>query len=232
MRSRGIELEESLRPDPQPSLKCGAQDSKLIANQRKLFLLAIISLLVTASSVLAQQPKIMQPGTPFHGIRDYREVMPGVLYRGGANNGHNPLTQDQLSNLCEAGMGTAVYLYRTGFAGPTTIHCSKGSLQYTYEGWEGAGRAAVHQQIYDAIKNKSKPVFIHCWNGIHATGAVAATALMQFCNVPRQKAVEYWKVGIAPRVQYPSVIQSIETFQPNPKLQLTPDERSHYCPQF
>ena len=195
------------------------------------FSLLIICLLAPLSAS-AQQPKIMQPGVSFHGIRDYREVMPGVLYRGGANNGRNPLKQAQLDALCEAGIGTADYLYRTGFSGPSTIHCSKGSLEYLYESWEGTGRAAVHQQIYNTIKNKGKPVFVHCWNGIHATGAVAATALMQFCNLSPQKAVQYWKVGISPRVQYPSVIQNIEQFRPNPNLQLTPEERSQYCPQF
>jgi hypothetical protein len=198
------------------------------------FLLLSIGLasLMAPPGAAGQQPKIMQPGVTFHGIRDYREVMPGALFRGGANNGHAPLKQDELNALCEAGFGTAIYLYRTGFSGPSTVHCSKGSLQYIYEGWEGAGRTAIDQQIYSAIKSRGKPVFVHCWNGIHATGAVSATALMQFCNVSPQKAVQYWKVGVAPKVQYPSVIRSIEGFQPNPKLQLTPEERSQYCPQF
>ena len=189
-------------------------------------------LLLTVVGVQAQQPKIMQPGSPFHGIRDYREVMPGALYRGGANNGRGPLRKEQLNALCEAGFGTAIYLYKTGFSGPSTIQCSKGSMKYIYEGWEGAGRTAVDQDIYDTIKSKGKPVFVHCWNGIHATGAVAATALMQFCGVSSQKAVEYWKVGVAPKVQYPSVIRNIENFQPNGKLQLTSEEKSQYCPQF
>jgi len=198
-----------------------------------LFVLSFCFVCVLAPvSVRAQEPKIMQAGTPFHGIRDYREVMPGALYRGGANNGHRPLRKEQLNALCEAGLGTAIYLYKTGFSGPTTIQCSKGSLKYIYEGWDGAGRAAVDQDIYDTIKNKSKPIFVHCWNGIHATGAVAATALMQFCGVPPQKAVEYWKVGVAPKVQYPSVIHNIESFQPNSKLQLTSEEKAQYCPQF
>jgi hypothetical protein len=188
--------------------------------------------LVAPVSVLAQQTKMMQAGAPFHGIRDYREVMPGVLYRGGANNGRGPLRHEQLNALCEAGFGTAVYLYKTGFSGPSTIQCSKGSLKYIDEGWEGPGRAAVDQQIYDIIKSKGKPIFIHCWNGIHATGAVAATALMQFCDISPQKAVAYWKVGVAPKIQYPSVIRNIESFRPNPKLQLTSEERAQYCPQF
>ena len=173
---------------------------------------------------------LMHPGTTFHGIRDYREVMPGALYRGGANNGHAPLTTAQLDALCDAGMGTAIYLYATGFRGPATVHCARGSLEYIYEGWEGGGRAAVHRQIYDTIKQGGPPVFIHCWNGIHATGAVAATALMQFCGLSAGQAVAYWKVGIAPAVQYPKVIQSIMAFHADPQLTLTPEERARYCP--
>ena len=55
--------------------------------------------LLVTTGAFAQQ-KIMQAGTPYHGIRDYREVMPGVLYRGGANNGRGPLNRDQLNALC------------------------------------------------------------------------------------------------------------------------------------
>jgi hypothetical protein len=178
------------------------------------------------------QSRIMQVGTPFHGIRDFREVLPKALYRGGANNGHGPLSQDQLKALCEDDIGTAIYLYTTGFRGDSTTQCSKGKLDYIDEGWEGAGRSAVHKKIYDTIKNHGKPVFVHCWNGIHATGAIAATALIQFCNVSPQKAVEYWKVGVAPKVQYSKVIQSILSFRPNPTLTLTSDEQDAYCPKF
>jgi hypothetical protein len=176
--------------------------------------------------------KIMQTGSQFHGIRDFREVMPGVLYRGGANNGHAPLSLGELNALCEDNMGTAIYLYTTGFSGPSVTHCSKGSLNYIDKGWEGRGRAAVHKQIYDTIKNKGKPVFIHCWYGIHATGAVAATALMQFCNLSPKQAIEYWKVGVPPKLQYPKVIQSIMSFKSDPALELTFEERDQYCPHF
>jgi hypothetical protein len=174
----------------------------------------------------------MQTGSQFHGIRDFREVMPGVLYRGGANNGHAPLSHDELNALCEDDIGTAIYLYTTGFSGPSVTHCSKGSLDYIDEGWEGQGRAAVHKQVYDTIKNKGKPVFIHCWYGIHATGAVAATALMQFCNLPPKEAVKYWKVGVPTKLQYPKVIRSIMSFKADPALELTPGERDQYCPRF
>ena len=91
-------------------------------------LLVVVAGFMTAGTALSQD-KIMQPGVPFHGIRDYREVMPGVLYRGGANNGRGPLNQNQLDALCEEGMGTAYYLYSTGFHGPSVTHCSKGRPQ-------------------------------------------------------------------------------------------------------
>ena len=194
-------------------------------------LLVVVAGLMSGTTARAQS-NIMQRGVPFHGIRDYREVMPGALYRGGANNGRAPLNQSELDALCDAGIGTAYYLYSTGFRGPSVTHCAKGELDYSYEGWEGKGRAIIHQQIYSTIKTKGKPVFIHCWNGIHATGAVAATALMQFCGISAQQAVEYWKVGIAPRVQYPGVIRNIQSFEPNPKLLLTPEEQATYCPKF
>jgi hypothetical protein len=174
----------------------------------------------------------MQTGSQFHGIRDFREVMPGVLYRGGANNGHAPLSHDELNAHCEYDILTTVYLYTTGFSCPSVTHSSKGSLDYIDKGWEGSGRTAVHKQIYDAIKNKGKPVFIHCWYGIHATGAVAATALMQFCNVSPQQAVDYWKVGVPAKLRYPKVIKSIMSFKPDPALRLTPEERDQYCPHF
>src|SRR6202035_5104509 len=102
---------------------------------RRFVLIVLIAVLVNTSTALAQN-KIMQPGTPFHGIRDYREVMPGALYRGGANNGRGPLRKEQLNALCEAGFGTAIYLYKAGFSAPPTIRCSKGSMKYIYEGWE------------------------------------------------------------------------------------------------
>src|ERR1700737_1915699 len=112
----------------------------------------VILCLVGPPLLFAQQ--IMQTGSQFHGIRDFREVMPGVLYRGGANNGHAPLSHDELNALCEDDIGTAIYLYTTGFSGPSVTHCSKGSLNYIDKGWEGSGRTAVHKQIYDTIKKK------------------------------------------------------------------------------
>ena len=124
--------------------------------------LPLFAILCLVRPPLLFAQKIMQTGIQFHGIRDFREVMPGALYRGGANNGHAPLSHDELNALCEDDIGTAIYLYTTGFSGPSVTHCSKGSLNYIDKSWEGSGRAAVHKQIYDTINSKGKPVFIHC----------------------------------------------------------------------
>ncbi len=88
---------------------------------RRFVLLFVFAGLMNIGTALAQN-KIMRPGVQFHGIRDYREVMPGALYRGGANNGRGPLNQNELDALCDQGMGTAYYLYSTGFHGPSVIH--------------------------------------------------------------------------------------------------------------
>jgi hypothetical protein len=39
-------------------------------------LLFVVAGLLTAGTAFSED-KIMQPGAPFHGIRDYRQVMPG-----------------------------------------------------------------------------------------------------------------------------------------------------------
>lgn len=59
-----------------------------------------------------------------YGTRNFREVLRGVLYRGGANNKYNkqqkrsntnPIPNHGLENLCEEGFASAVYLYDTNF---------------------------------------------------------------------------------------------------------------------
>jgi hypothetical protein len=195
-------------------------------------MLKFIALIAVICSSAVASADIFNVGSTFAGIRDYREVMPGVLYRGGANNGQNPLNPTQIRALCEQGVGSSFYLYRKNFGGAQTYTCQQGQLRYEFSDWQGPGRARIHKAIYDAIKSTHKPVFIHCWYGIHATGAVAATALMQFCDMPAPTAVQYWKIGIAPKLQYQKVIDDILRFQPNPALRLTDEEKARFCPRF
>lgn len=67
-----------------------------------------------------------------YGTRNFRVVLHGVFYRGGANNAYhretprdnmNPLPQDGLKNLCEDSFGEAIYLYEKNFV-PQTVSCT------------------------------------------------------------------------------------------------------------
>lgn len=195
-------------------------------------ILSAVLLTVFFCGLTAEASSLYETGTSVSGIRDVREVLKDVLYRGGANNGRAPMNSRQLNTLCERGIGTTIYLYNTGFSGPSTTTCSQGSMRYKYNSYSSSGIATIHSQIYETIKTGGKPVFVHCWYGIHATGLVAATALMQFCDMPTEQAVRYWKVGIAPSLQYQKVIDSIRSFRKNPALALSSEEKARVCPQM
>lgn len=174
---------------------------------------------------------LFETGGSFAGIRDFREVLPGILYRGGATR-RGPLDDSQLQGLCSRGIGTAIYLYSTGFQGASTKTCTNGATQYRVGSAQERGTTDVLRAVLSSIRSDRKPIFVHCWYGVHATGSIAAKALMQFCEMPAEKAVQYWKVGVAPSIQYPHVIESIRNFRPDPNLRLTPAEQSVYCPRF
>ena len=165
--------------------------------------------------VHASDLPIYKTGSSMSGIRDFREVLAGILYRGGANNGRASLNKGQLNSLCEKGVSSAVYLYSTGFSGPSTTSCSNGSTAYQYLSYQGEGLKSIHRLVYQSIKTTKKPVFIHCWYGIHATGLVSATALMQFCDASPDQAVAYWRIGVPPSLQYQKVIDAIRSFRSN-----------------
>jgi hypothetical protein len=170
-------------------------------------------------------------GSPLFQVRDFREVMPGILYRGGAavNGKHTELNATQREALCEGGIGISYYLYSTGFTGVHT-NCSNGKqMEYKYKDYASAP-ATINQRIYKSIHDGAPPVFVHCWYGIHATGFIAATALIQFCGFTHSQAVEYWKIGVAKKVQYPKVIKQIKSFKVDPGLLLTPAEKDRVCP--
>lgn len=191
--------------------------------------LFILIFLLTSSTFASD---IWERGSTVGGILDFREVMPGLLYRGGAGSDRQPLDRAQLGFLCEKGVGHAFYVYPQGFRGASETSCGSNTILYQQKSWDRPNMVDIHRAIYDSVKSDQRPVFVHCWYGIHATGLVAATALMQFCGVSAAKAVEYWKVGIVPKLQYPHVIEKIRNFRPNPALQLTESEQSQFCPQM
>lgn len=202
-----------------------------------------------------------------YGLRNFRVVLHGVLYRGGANNAFhrdhprnnmNPLPEDGLQNLCRESFGEAIYLYDTNYV-PKTVNCTSrtgtaNSLNYTQfsvlsvpinpnpNQLANDERDVVPhaQQLRDALARVYKcaielgscPIYIHCWNGWHASGLLAAVALRQFCGFTGEQAVNYWvdATDSLSNSNYPKVKQAIQDFIPIPELSVTQSIQAKICP--
>ena len=151
------------------------------------------------SDPLPHSPK---PGLP-DAIKNFRVVIPGVLYRGGVSNSRG-FTTSELESLCKHGFSEAVYFYDTGFrantvsctddqGNPNTINYVHYKTQDTFNSPGKKGLGDLMLDISKVIENKRGPVFIHCNNGWHATGIAAAIAAKQFCAYDKTKATKYLK---------------------------------------
>lgn len=183
---------------------------------------------------------------PLYGVRNFREVLNGVLYRGGANNSHNrdgardnrnPLPNNGLAGLCSAGFQTAIYLYGTNYAKATPqTSCEsprgKNTLQYLQLSFASKQRQIL-EMIRAAISNPdSGPIYVHCWNGWHASGLVSALALRQFCGVGGDDAVRYWIRTTDGDSNYPGHKQRIQNFVPYPDLAIDEQTQQRICPKL
>lgn len=188
-----------------------------------------------------------------YGTRNVRAVLNGVYYRGGANNAFhrqakrhnsNPLPDDGLANLCRAGFGSAFYLYPTRYdSAPPTETCETqegepGQLDYGQISVLRGRRDDIRRiltSVHEHIKQPELgPIYIHCWNGWHASGYAAAATLRQFCGFNAAQAVRYWDLhtdGVNGRARgYEKVRELIRKFEPFPELTITDDERAVLCP--
>lgn len=185
-----------------------------------------------------------------YGTRNLRPILHGVSYRGGGNNyfhkenkrnNHNPLPDDGIRNLCQEGFSASVYLYRENFdTAPKkdTCACING-------GWNGLEYYQFDyfdkQHIYEALKlvhtsatnDTVGPVYLHCWNGWHASGLLAALTLRQFCGYDKWEAINYWDLGTdgannSPR--YQRIREMIKDFEPYPDLMITDSLGNTICP--
>ena len=167
--------------------------------------------------------------------RNFKTVIPGLLYRGGGAGGRVPLSQEALKALCAAGFSLAVYGYSEGFRGTQQIQCSNSISgernTLTYIAGE-ASKLAFEQDIMNRIQTvvanpNAGPVFVHCWNGDHASGELASFALRQFCGWSGPAATAYWsrnQHGAAP-------ISRIRKFNPNPAIGIAEEDRAVLCRQ-
>ena len=84
-----------------------------------------------------------------------------------------------------------------------------------------------------AIQNNSGPIYMHCWNGWHASGLASALALRQFCGMNSKDAVSYWDKntdGNNTDPNFESIRQSIRDFVPWAEFKITPEVRERICP--
>jgi hypothetical protein len=182
-----------------------------------------------------------------YGTRNFRVVLHGVYYRGGANNKYhrtnprsnkNPLPTDGLQNLCEEGFATAIYFYPTNFdKAPKVVKCGSGvetnTLNYKQiDALTTKNQPAILQLIYDRIKGKvSGPLYGHCWNGWHASGVIAAIALRQFCDWSASEAKDYWRKNTDDHTSgYAKVEEMVTSFKPITALKISAAEQAVICP--
>lgn len=184
-----------------------------------------------------------------YGVRNFRVVLNGVYYRGGANNtrnrdlvrkNSNPLQKNGLLSLCKEGFSEAVYLYTTNFrSAPKSIRCTDrngriNTLTYSQiSALQGANEHKQLEKIRDHITGKTPgPIYDHCWNGWHASGYIAALSLRQFCGYSSAQADAYWVKNTDGNWRGNESIRSkIKNFKPFENLKITSSERSLICPK-
>ncbi|MBC7464867.1 MAG: hypothetical protein H7256_02655 [Bdellovibrio sp.] len=185
---------------------------------------------------------------PLYGVRNFRVVLHGVYYRGGANNSYNtadgirdnqnPLQVGGLNNLCEEGFKQSIYLYSTNYnTAPRSVSCT------TYKNESSAMKydqisplnfknsEKFISTVYNVIKGQSTgPIYGHCWNGWHASGFVSAILLKQFCGYSDAKALDYWIKNTDGDSNYPSIQTQVTAFKPIAKYQISAAESELICP--
>ncbi|MGZ3695924.1 MAG: hypothetical protein ACXWQO_17700 [Bdellovibrionota bacterium] len=143
-------------------------------------------------------------------VKNQQNILGGVLVRAGVS-GRTQLSDQQLRTLCEQGFSQAFFLYSG--ATPRSISCSKGRISYRSVSW--LNPAPILQAV-NAGLNGGGRVFVHCLNGAHASGVIAALALRQFCRYSGEEAMAYWArtnaYGIPPGIG--TIRRAVITFSP------------------
>jgi hypothetical protein len=181
------------------------------------------------------------------GARNFRVVLHGVLYRGGANNKYfdpprsntNPLPTKGLQNLCEDDFAGAVYLYSENYKNaPKSVKCKNTSHQdntFTYHQngpYNEADLNKILTLVYNRIKGKlTGPIYAHCWNGWHASGVVAGVALKQFCGWSDAAAEKYWIANTDGNSSgHESTKARLKKFKPLAQFKISKEEQALICP--
>ncbi len=182
-----------------------------------------------------------------YGTRNFRVILHGVAYRGGGNNYYhrsdkrnnkNPLPMDGLTNLLENDFSTSVYLYTVNFetSPPYLVDDKDGDslMYYQLGGNTDSELDSILMFSYNAIMNKNVgPVYLHCWNGWHQSGFVAAVLLKQFCEYDNVKSVHYWEDCADNWTRgYDRIRNAIRDFQPIEKYKIPKEISDIICPCY
>ena len=163
-------------------------------------------------------------------LKDYRVVIPGILYRGGnSGNGQASMLRPELEALAKEGFSAATYMYpQYGF---DKSLAKATSVDYAGFGPGVKDRASIHNflsKVKDIIENKKGPMYVHCWNGWHASGEMATYALMQFCGMDGQTGLKYWNNNVRAGK---GTVKRIGSFQTFSDLKISAEDAARICPR-
>lgn len=123
-------------------------------------------------------------------IKNPQQVLGALLTRAGVAN-MKSLDHSELVELCESGYTEAYFVYPG--ANDQRVSCSRGTIHYRsvsdYRSPETMN--VILEAINSGLQTGSKS-FVHCYNGAHASGFVAAVVLRSFCGLSGDQAVNYW----------------------------------------
>jgi hypothetical protein len=185
----------------------------------------------------SQAQLVDRGSTVFPGLSFFRPVLSGVLYRAGFNGGdksRSGLSPVQRDELCNAGFSSAFYVDFGTHTRFDPTDC--GNNQLSYYKASSTSTHDVMKVIHDIIKTPNKgPALVHCMWGVHASGATAAMALIQFCGWSEEQAKNYWNQARNNANCSGGCDKWIDSkfaqFKPDPALSITAEEQQRICPK-
>ena len=185
-----------------------------------------------------------------YGTRNLRPILHGIAYRGGGNNyyhktdkrkNQNPLPDDGLINLCKEGFSKSIYLYQRNFdsaysaVNRNCIDGEKNNVEYLQlDYFDNTHVYEMVKMVYESATQESVgPVYLHCWNGWHASGYISAILLKQFCGYTNLQATSYWDIatdGANQSPRYRTIRDQINDFVPIEEFKLSDKMGNSICP--
>ena len=199
-------------------------------NKKSVLMLATLVLFSISSNAIE----------PIKGTKRFRPVLDGVLYFGGGNqlkqrDNRNPLLNSTLDRMCGAGFSEAIYVYeRNKSKMRRNTSCGAGSLKYDSISWLKIDQ--FMGRIHNNIVTQKGPMYIHCFNGVHASNAISVIAKMQFCGLSSKDAEKLWltQTDDYGRKEYAkgkfnSVRKRIKRYKFNPNLSIPDSIKNQIC---